>query len=55
MKKIKKENYLSLINGGTNWMECTYLTAGAMVTTIYVPLAGWFLAGYSAACWSKLQ
>ena len=55
MKKIFNSKKLSSMKGGTNWYECTYLSAGTVVTIVFVPLAGIFMAGASAACWSKVQ
>lgn len=53
MKKIAVTHH---INGGTNWMECTWLSVGAVATTVFVtPVAGMFVSGYALACWSKVQ
>ena len=51
---MKKISNLELVGGlKASWYDCAYLTAGTVVTLTFVPLAGAFMAGYTAACWAS--
>lgn len=57
IKKMKNKFNLSQleeIKGGVTKFDCTLITIASVTTSVYVPLAGWFMLGYAAACWSKV-
>ncbi|MFN4085149.1 MAG: hypothetical protein ACK4LB_04345 [Spirosomataceae bacterium] len=53
MKSIFNLSQLEEIKGGVTKFDCTLITITSVTTSVYVPLAGWFMLGYAAACWTK--
>ena len=55
MKSIFNLSQLEEIKGGVTKFDCTLITITSVTTSVYVPLAGWFMLGYAAACWTKIK